>query len=204
MRRGELQFVSVRIPASEWNATLAEWVEPGEVLFVLSDEKDAGWFRPIRDRFEIYFLSDFEAELEGLEDPNARGMVEQLVAAAPPCRTFTGTFFSTFSGYVARLRAYHGHASDTFFYAAPHAKHAVLHDVSDAINQPYYNREWPLAWNALGEGAAEAGAAERPPVARLPADLGVVDLEPRGGAYPAGEVNKALAAEAAAKEKRPA
>ena len=35
----------------------------------------------------------------------ARTQVEQLVAAAPPSRTFTGTFFSTFSSYVARLRA---------------------------------------------------------------------------------------------------
>ena len=65
---------------------------------MLSDEADRTWFAPLERYFRgVFYLTDFEAELEGLSDPNMRGMVEQLVAAAPPCRSFTGTFFSTFS-----------------------------------------------------------------------------------------------------------
>ena len=203
VRRGELQFVSVRISAHEWNATLSEWVPPGAVLFVLSDEVDATWFAPIEAQFRVFFLRDFEAHVAALDDPNARGMVEQLVAAAPPSASFTGTFFSTFSSYVARLRAYYGHAADTFFYAAPRAKHRVLHDTRDAIAPPFYNREWPLAWNALRAAPPRAGT--RGPVARLPPDLGVADLAPQGGAYPVDRVKRALAKEkqGAPGQKRP-
>ena len=90
IRRGELQYVSVRISADEWNATLSEWVAPREVLFVLTDEADRAWFAPIERRFRVFYLADFEHLLADLDDPNARGMVEQLVASAPDCRTFTG------------------------------------------------------------------------------------------------------------------
>ena len=102
-------------------------------------------------------------------------MVEQVVASAKPCRLFTGTFFSTFSGYVARLRAYYGHAADTFFYAAPEAKHRVLHDTSDVIHAPFYNREWALAWNGLDQPWPK----DRPPVWPLPAVVNVTDIKAR-------------------------
>ena len=136
------------------------------MLFVLTDEKDKTWFAPLEAAFaKIYYLHDFQEEVADLYDPNALGMVEQVVASAKPCRLFTGTFFSTFSGYVARLRAYYGHAADTFFYAAPEAKHRVLHDTSDTIHAPFYNREWALAWNGLDQPWPK----DRPPVWPLPA-----------------------------------
>lgn len=182
VRRGELQFVSVRISADEWNATLSQWVRPKEVLFVLSDETDRDWFAPIRRQFHLFFLNDFD-DVFALDDPNARGMVEQLVGSAPNCRTFTGTFFSTFSSYVARLRAYYKHAPNTFFYAAPKQKNYILHDTSDVIHFPFYNREWPIAWNAIDH---EPPASPRPPPHRLPDDLHIADLprDKKEGRYP--------------------
>jgi len=193
IRRGELQYVSVRISADEWNATLSEWVAPREVLFVLTDEADRAWFAPIERRFRVFYLADFEHLLADLDDPNARGMVEQLVASAPDCRTFTGTFFSTFSSYVARLRAYYGHAETTFFYAAPPVKKRVLHEAV-APHYPFFNREWPLAWEGMDKPAPVA----RAPRPRLPDDLGIADLPPEGGAYPSAKVKAALAKEKAA------
>ncbi|KAH8044933.1 GDP-fucose protein O-fucosyltransferase [Aureococcus anophagefferens] len=147
-----LQYVSVRISADEWNAT-PRVVAPREVLFVLTDEADRAWFAPIERRFRVFYLADFEHLLADLDDPNARGMVEQLVASAPNCRTFTGTFFSTFSSYVARLRAYYGHAETTFFYAAPPVKKRVLHEAV-APHYPFFNRVV-----AAGHGQARARRA---------------------------------------------
>ncbi|KAH8079584.1 GDP-fucose protein O-fucosyltransferase [Aureococcus anophagefferens] len=171
IRRGELQYVSVRISADEWNATLSEWVAPREVLFVLTDEADRAWFAPIERRFRVFYLADFEHLLADLDDPNARGMVEQLVASAPNCRTFTGTFFSTFSSYVARLRAYYGHAETTFFYAAPPVKKRVLHEAV-APHYPFFNREWPL--RVGGHGQARARRARAPAAApRRPRHFGL-------------------------------
>ena len=95
----------MRLGAEQWLDALKEWVSEEEVLFVLSDEADRTWFAPLERYFRgVFYLTDFEAELEGLSDPNMRGMVEQLVAAAPPCRSFTGTFFSTFSSHPRRRR----------------------------------------------------------------------------------------------------
>ena len=187
VRRGELQYVSVRISADEWNATLADWVRPKEVLFVLSDETDATWFAPLAAQFRLFFLRDFEDLLADLDDPNARGMVEQLVAAAPNCRTFTGTFFSTFSSYVARLRAYYDHAPDTFFYAAPPAKKRVLHDTV-APHYPFFNREWPLAWTGIDRPAPVA----RAPRPRLTDDLRISDVPLEKSSYPKARVDAAL------------
>ena len=198
IRRGELQFVSVRISCEEWrDALLSFGYETDEVLFVLTDEKDKTWFAPLEAAFaKIYYLRDFAEEVADLYDPNALGMVEQVVASAKPCRLFTGTFFSTFSGYVARLRAYYGHAADTFFYAAPKAKHRVLHDTSDTIHAPFYNREWALAWNNLEEPLPK----DRPPVWPLPAVVNVTDIKARKERYPKDTVARIKAADAAAKK----
>ena len=145
---------------------------------------------------KIYYLRDFAEEVADLYDPNALGMVEQVVASAKPCRLFTGTFFSTFSGYVARLRAYYGHPADTFFYAAPEAKHRVLHDTSDMIHAPFYNREWALAWNGLDQPWPK----DRPPVWPLPAVVNVTDIKARKERYPKDTVARIKAADAAAKK----
>ena len=198
IRRGELQFVSVRISCEEWrDALLSFGYKPDEALFVLTDEKDKAWFAPLEEAFaKIYYLHDFQAEVSDLYDPNALGMVEQVVASAKPCRLFTGTFFSTFSGYVARLRAYYGHAADTFFYAAPEAKHRVLHDTSDTIHAPFYNREWALAWNNIDE----PWPTDRPPVYPLPAVVNVTDVKARKERYPKDTVARIKAADAAAKK----
>lgn len=193
IRRGELQFLSVRIsPEALRDALLSFGYAREEALFILTDEKDTSWFAPLEATFaKIYYLHDFADELTDLTDPNAFGMVEQIIASATPCRLFTGTFFSTFSGYVARLRAYYGHAADTFFYAAPAAKHRVLHDTSDKVHAPFYNREWALAWNNL----------DVPPVDRLapralPLFVNVTDVAARREVYPKNMAARIKAADA--------
>lgn len=189
VRRGELQYVSVRVTCDALVAAVDAWLKPGETLFVLSDETDHTWFEPLARRYRLFFLYDFEQYLVDL-DPNARGMVEQLVAAAPPARTFTGTFFSTFSSFVSRLRRYYGHRSDTFYYAAPKEKQYIMHSDSLAIHYPYFNREWPLAWQAIDEMPPNADR-QNPALAELPEDLPVADLERQRVKYPSKQVEQA-------------
>ena len=110
-------------------------------------------------------------------------------------------FYWYFFQYVLRLcgtlRAYYGHAADTFFYAAPEAKHRVLHDTSDTIHAPFYNREWALAWNNLDQPLPK----DRPPVWPLPAVVNVTDIKARKERYPKDTVARIKAADAAAKRR---
>ena len=150
VRRGELQYAKVRISAEAWRDSLQQWLLPHEKLFVLSDERNRSFFQPIKDAgFDLVFLEDLFDDQNF--DPNKLGMLEQLVAANPLSRTFTGTWFSTFSSYVARLRAYYGHRPDTVYYAAPHDKHRAMHDTyrSHHPEFPFYTREWALGWDGI-------------------------------------------------------
>ena len=154
IRRGELQYTKVRITAEAWVDALTQWLIPGETLFVLSDERDPNFFQPLRQAgYNLIFLDDvLPIDLRRSLDPNKLGQVEQLIAASPYTRTFTGTWFSTFSSYVARLRAYYGgHPPDTVYYAAPKEKQFVMHDPlrSHFPEFPFYTREWAIAWDKI-------------------------------------------------------
>ena len=69
----------------------------------------------------------------------------------------------------------------------------MLHEAV-APHYPFFNREWPLAWEGMDKPAPVA----RAPRPRLPDDLGIADLAPEGGAYPSAKVKAALAKERAA------
>ncbi|KAJ8614213.1 hypothetical protein CTAYLR_001119 [Chrysophaeum taylorii] len=206
VRRGELQYVKVRIACDALNQTVSAWLRPRETLFILTDEKDRSWFGPLADVYDVRFMSDFFEVVAGESffDPNALGMIEQLVAAAPNARTFTGTFFSTFSGYVARLRAYYGHDPASFFYAAPPEKRFVMHRDDASIRYPYFNREWPLGWRAIDRIPSRRRRRRRrrgqvednPSLRTLPLRRDYADLLPeRNQEYPAARVQKARDAE---------
>ena len=88
------------------NAT-SSWLRKGELLYIATDEEDLSWFDPLREKFRVRFLRDFQDEtvrLPASDRANLLGMIEQVVLSHG--RTFTGTWFSTFSSYVCRLRAY--------------------------------------------------------------------------------------------------
>ena len=54
--------------------------------------------------YNVYFLDDFKHLFEDL-NTNYYGMLDQLIASKG--RTFIGTFHSTFTGYINRMRGYH-------------------------------------------------------------------------------------------------
>lgn len=71
------------------------------MLYIATDERDKKFFDPFREHYEIVFLDDFKHLLPGI-NTNFYGMLDQLVASKG--RVFFGTFFSTLSGYVNRMR----------------------------------------------------------------------------------------------------
>jgi hypothetical protein len=118
VRHGEFQFKVVRLGAEEILANTLDLLAPGELVYVATDEHDKdSFFGPLRAAYEVKFLDDYfeEANLKSLPK-NMLGLVDTLVAAQG--RVFVGTWFSTFSGYIIRLRGYFGRHADSFYYFA--------------------------------------------------------------------------------------
>jgi hypothetical protein len=70
-------------------------------LYIASDEKNKSYFDPFKDNYEVFFYDD-------IASPNIStnhiSMIEQIICARGI--SFVGTFVSTFSSYINRLRGY--------------------------------------------------------------------------------------------------
>jgi hypothetical protein len=104
------------------------------------------------------FLDDFKEELQGV-NTNYYGMIDQLIASRG--RVFFGCWFSTFTGYINRIRGYHsvkdklpGHEDgllpNTYYYATKDRKF-TMHQYA-ALRGGYFNREFPTAWRQINKG----------------------------------------------------
>lgn len=146
IRRGDLQYKKVKIPAKEWwNNTKEIWKED-EIIYLATDERNRTWFNPLARKRTIRFLDDYWdlADLGSL-DPNYMGMIDTIVASR--ARAFAGTWFSTFSGYINRMRGYHGLSMMDSWYSFLSRKTA-LHTWVD-VDHYAYAYEWPTGWNGI-------------------------------------------------------
>lgn len=147
MRRGDFQF---RPLEPEAFLELVERVRrPSETLYVATDSNAT-----FPDYVKV--LSDFLPTPIDL-DANEYGMVDVLVAAHG--RTFTGTWFSTFTGHIQRIRGYAGYP-DNSTYFAPASRWAAA-QAYEKPRSPWYMREWPEAWRDIDDDNAD-GSRPRP------------------------------------------
>lgn len=135
-------------------------VESGSTIFVASDEKGEVFFTRLHERYDLVFLNDYTDLLSGI-NVNYYGMVEQIVASRGV--QFFGTFSSTFSAYVSRLRGYYaerdslpgydeGKLSNTYFMPRIYRNELKIYQ---AIQQPFFAREFPIAWKDADKGVGE-------------------------------------------------
>ncbi|KAL7428026.1 hypothetical protein ACHAXH_002252 [Discostella pseudostelligera] len=143
VRRGDFQYKKVKITAHDWYNITKELFRKNEIIYIATDEKNRDFFKPLTKHYNLRFLSDF-SDAAGLKDldPNFMGMIDTIVASRG--RLFVGTWFSTFTGYINRLRGYYGMPGSTSYYSTPERKfntHTWVnpHKVMTA-------REWPTAW----------------------------------------------------------
>jgi hypothetical protein len=87
-----------------------KFFEAQRTVYIATDEKDKAFFEPLHKHHKILFLRDFDHLIVGI-DPNYYGMIEQLVCAKGD--KFVGTFYSTFTGYINRVRGYHAQKMGT-------------------------------------------------------------------------------------------
>jgi len=143
IRRGDLQFKKVKLPAHIWWNNTQELFQSNELLYIATDEQNKSWFDPITQHRPVRFLDDYWdlANLSGV-DPNLMGMIDAIVASRG--RVFVGTWFSTFSGYINRMRGYHGMSMLDSWYSFPSRKTAV--HTWERVDHYVYAYEYPTGW----------------------------------------------------------
>lgn len=143
IRRGDLQYKEVIIPAEEWYENTALLWQPKEILYIATDEKNKTFFDPIAKHHDLRFLGDYwkKAGLGNL-DSNLMGMVEIIVCSRG--RIFVGTWHSTFSAYITRLRGYYGVSKMSNYYSFRPRRLSMHKWAYPGGN--YAAREFPIAW----------------------------------------------------------
>ena len=158
VRRGDFQYKKVKITAQDWYDNTKELFSDGELIFVATDEKSKKFFEPLQKHYNLRFLHDY-THAAGLNemDPNLMGMIDSIVASRG--RLFVGTWFSTFTGYINRMRGYYGYPGSTSYYST-HDRKFNTHQWENP-EKVLTAREWPTAW--IGIDGDEDVNVEREP-----------------------------------------
>jgi hypothetical protein len=168
IRRGDFQYHDVKIDATEIYLNNTMGIIPeGSTVFIATDEKNRTFFEPLAAHYQLLFFSDFSSLVDGV-GKNYYGMLDQLVASKG--RIFFGTYYSTFTGYINRLRGYHSQkirapgyekgAIDSYYYVPEHLK--SLHETMRSYNpvQPgSWTQEFPIAWRLIDTDAPPTATA---------------------------------------------
>ena len=169
IRRGDFQFKKLIVSDIHklYNQSKDE-LEEGATLYIATDEKEKDFFNPLKDHYNITFLDDYLHLVDNVS-PNFYGFLDQLVASKS--RTFFGTWWSTYSGYINRIRGYHsvndkqegyelGHLQSYYF--LPEDKKFQMTKYH-AVKEPLYMREFPTGWRDIEKGIGElkSGSAEK-------------------------------------------
>lgn len=107
VRRGDFQYARTQISAEEILQHTKEHIEPGETIYLATDEPAAEFFQPLAERYNLVRFDRLLGDVTDATPDHWRGVVEMLVCAAAPGR-FIGTRLSTFTARIQTLR---GHLS---------------------------------------------------------------------------------------------
>ena len=132
------------------------------LVYIATDEHDKSFFHPFQEKYHVLFLQDFPAQIEGIGD-EYYPMLDQLVASKSAM--FYGTWPSTFSSYINRLRGYYSIKDSTAktdghidsFYFSPDHKYAMMEYKATEEPSLSWMREYPEAWHLIDENDNDLG-----------------------------------------------
>ncbi len=160
VRRGDFQYKKTKVPAETLFQQSKDELEEGSVLYIATDERDKSFFNPLKKHYKVFFMDDFMDLIKDI-NPNYYGMLDQLVAYKG--EIFFGTWFSTLTGYINRMRGYYNakHNIDGYkegviksFYFVPEEKKYQMQKYR-AVKLPIYMREFPVSWRDIDKGIGE-------------------------------------------------
>jgi hypothetical protein len=109
-------------------------------LYIATDEKDKTYFLPFKEKYDIYFYDDIKCDK--IEEHTV-GLIEQIICSRS--KTFVGTFVSTFSTYINRLRGYMSDIEDKRVLNFSNKYDNDFFD--DEKFNGLYSREYSIGWN---------------------------------------------------------
>ena len=160
IRRNDFKFVypTSLVNSTELYESTKDHIPENATIYIATDEKSKDYFQPMRDKYTLVFLDDVKHVLEGV-DPHLFGMIDQLVTAR--ARNFFGTYQSTFTAYITRIRGYHALATNapgasegllpTTYYFAPRSRMLEMQEFHE-ISGGFFQREYPIAWRNIDKG----------------------------------------------------
>ena len=119
-------------------------VPPRAALYVATDDP-GDWLQDLRDHFTVLTYSDVSDVLSPPPHEKFVGPIEQLVASR--ANTFYGTWWSTFSGYIMRIRGHVGLAASSYYTLKEFRDEMIVHRKCE--NRGWW-REWPEMWETEG------------------------------------------------------
>jgi hypothetical protein len=148
-------------------------LEANSTIYIATDERNTKFFDLLKTRYNVYFMSDFQDRYRDV-DKHYYGMIDQLVASRG--RTFVGQYYSTFTGYINRLRGYHSQIEKTEGYELGQLKsYFLVHDIGIndyrqdlknlmrhylPLSPPTWAMEFPLGWRDIDKGIGEMAPRE--------------------------------------------
>ena len=172
VRRGDLQYKFVKIPAEEWYENTKDIFFPKEVLYIATDETNRSFFDPLTNHYTIRFLDDYQKIFnpDNAIESAYYGMIDTIVASYG--RQFVGTSFSTFTNYINRgklfcfifisailsykiltstcnkiVRGYRGFSMNSSWYGTLNEKNNMhIWDDEAILKNPPFTREFPDGW----------------------------------------------------------
>lgn len=140
--------------ATIYNSTL-DILEKGSVVYIATDEKNKTFHDVFRPHYKIFFLDDFMDEIKNV-NTNFYGMLDQLIASRG--RVFIGSYYSTFTNYINRMRGYHSQKDkaegyengilNSYYYAPLIYKMDMRHfkPLAQSERNFLWTREYPVGW----------------------------------------------------------
>lgn len=164
LRRFRHSHQDAVLPPSDIGAAVSKRFGDGGVMYVATDSRgdEADFLDSIDESVKIVSLRNFITDISRV-DPKFYGMIDQVVASRS--EVFLGTYFSSFTNGINRLRGYHTQKSQQpkskqngaigSYYAAPKGKEGDMR-VYKAVSKPFQAREYPLAWRSIDSGVEES------------------------------------------------
>jgi GDP-fucose protein O-fucosyltransferase len=158
IRRGDFQYEDIWLPAQEIYSDNTHLVVPDQrTVFIATDETNQTFFAPFLEHYNVYFLGDFKEQIKGIS-ANYYGMLDQLIASRG--NVFVGAFFSTFTGYINRMRGYHAQKDklpgyeegilESYYYVPDHmAPWRNVMRQFGAVQPAFWQQEFHVSWRDL-------------------------------------------------------
>jgi len=148
IRRNDLQYKDVFFSPTRLSKRVLPALSPGETLYIATDETSPRYFKPFTENHTVVRWADVAPDAPGSPlagvkvPPRLIGPVEQVICAGG--RVFFGTWRSTFTNHIYRLRNYL-HAPDA-------REHLVSGDIypqvtEDSLNPASEEDDTPDFWH---------------------------------------------------------